>query len=65
MPKTVQPILIFRDRQIADLRKVLADLDDDIPTVCVCGNHDIGDTPTHHTIQEIFDHRVVSEYIAL
>ncbi|GAB6029177.1 hypothetical protein CHUAL_004952 [Chamberlinius hualienensis] len=41
----------MKERQIADLKKVFAELDDSIPMVCVCGNHDIGNTPTEKTIQ--------------
>lgn len=37
-----------RRRQEIDFKKVFADLD--VPLVCVCGNHDIGNTPTPSTV---------------
>ena len=36
----VDPTL--RDRQVADWKKVFGQVDKDIPLVCVCGNHDVG-----------------------
>jgi len=42
----------IRSLQVDDLREVFADLSPDIPMICVCGNHDIGNSPTHQTIQE-------------
>ncbi|CAG2105594.1 unnamed protein product [Medioppia subpectinata] len=38
--------------QIADFKKSFRDLDNSIPLVCVCGNHDVGDTPTPQSIEE-------------
>lgn len=38
----------MRDRQVVDFKKVFAGLD--IPLVCVCGNHDVGNTPTPSTV---------------
>jgi 3',5'-cyclic AMP phosphodiesterase CpdA len=35
-----------RTRQVADFKRVFAQLRDDIPLVCVCGNHDVGNRPT-------------------
>lgn len=35
-----------RPLQVTDLKKVLQGLDNTIPLVCVCGNHDVGDKPT-------------------
>ena len=43
---------MLRSHQVDDLRAVFADLSPDIPMICVCGNHDIGNSPTHQTIQE-------------
>ena len=40
-----------RSRQEADLKKVFESLDPGIPMLCVCGNHDIGNSPTHQTIE--------------
>ena len=38
--------------QIKDLVKCLDRLENDIPLVCLPGNHDIGNAPTQETIQE-------------
>ncbi|KAK7073568.1 Serine/threonine-protein phosphatase cpped1 [Halocaridina rubra] len=38
----------LRKRQVKDFKKVFAGLD--IPLVCVCGNHDVGNTPTPSTV---------------
>eukprot|EP00095_Tigriopus_kingsejongensis_P000977 maker-scaffold39_size501901-snap-gene-1.11 protein:Tk00977 transcript:maker-scaffold39_size501901-snap-gene-1.11-mRNA-1 annotation:"purple acid" len=40
----------IRQRQQADFMRVYAKLDRDIPLVCVCGNHDVGNTPTKETM---------------
>lgn len=42
----------MRDEQVADLKKVLSELKQEIKLVCVCGNHDIGDKPTTQSIQK-------------
>ena len=41
-----------RVRQTKDLRETLSYIDEEIPLVCVCGNHDIGNRPTSDTIDE-------------
>jgi len=41
----------IRMRQEADLKSIYSGLDPDIPMVCVCGNHDVGNQPTHETIE--------------
>jgi len=41
----------IRSRQEADFKKVFESLDPAIPMLCVCGNHDIGNSPTHQTIE--------------
>lgn len=38
--------------QIRDFKKCFKNLKSDIPLVCVCGNHDVGDTPTPDTIAD-------------
>ena len=40
----------IRARQEADLKKVYSKLDPAIPMICVCGNHDVGNSPTPETI---------------
>ncbi|UYV82528.1 CPPED1 [Cordylochernes scorpioides] len=42
--------------QIRDFKKVLEGLDNQIPLVCVCGNHDIGNQPTVESIQHYNRH---------
>jgi len=36
--------------QQRDFKKVFQELKNEIPLVCVCGNHDVGNTPTQETI---------------
>merc|ERR1712118_638404 len=35
----------LREQQIADFKKAFSVIDKDIPLVCLCGNHDVGDRP--------------------
>ena len=35
-----------------DLKAEFANLDPDIPMICLCGNHDVGNSPTQQTIAE-------------
>lgn len=39
-----------REAQVADLMTAFQGLDKDIPLVCVCGNHDVGDVPTVESV---------------
>ena len=41
----------IRKRQEDDFMKIFAKVDKNIPLVCVCGNHDIGNTPTRQSIR--------------
>lgn len=41
-----------RHAQIKDFKELFSQLHSDIPLVCVCGNHDVGDQPTHKSIDE-------------
>lgn len=36
----------IRRQQVADFKRIFAKLSQNIPLVCVCGNHDVGDEPT-------------------
>lgn len=45
----------LRDEQEADFKREFAKVDPSIPLVCVCGNHDIGNTPTRQSIQNFKD----------
>ncbi|NXG05757.1 CPPED phosphatase, partial [Sakesphorus luctuosus] len=40
----------WRKNQEQDLKNVLKNTDQDVPLVFVCGNHDVGNTPTKETI---------------
>jgi len=40
-----------RRRQIIDFKEAFSLIDDDIPLVCLCGNHDIGDRPNAASIR--------------
>eukprot|EP00039_Didymoeca_costata_P020173 m.340314 g.340314 ORF g.340314 m.340314 type:complete len:329 (+) comp19236_c0_seq1:132-1118(+) len=35
-----------QDKEVATFKKIFSKLKDDIPLVCVCGNHDLGYTPS-------------------
>uniref|UniRef100_A0A8D8M709 Serine/threonine-protein phosphatase CPPED1 n=1 Tax=Cacopsylla melanoneura TaxID=428564 RepID=A0A8D8M709_9HEMI len=35
-----------KNRQIADFKRIFSKLDKEIKLICVCGNHDVGNTPT-------------------
>lgn len=41
-----------REPQVAEFKRIFSRLDKDIPLVCVCGNHDVGDVPTMDAIKE-------------
>ncbi len=43
-------VVNIRAAQIKDLKSVLTELDPCIKLVCICGNHDVGDTPTIQSI---------------
>ncbi|XP_031568956.1 serine/threonine-protein phosphatase CPPED1-like [Actinia tenebrosa] len=42
----------YNDPQVEDFKKVFEELDPSIPLVCVCGNHDVGDTPTQQSVHK-------------
>lgn len=42
----------YNDPQEKDFKEVFKELDPSIPLVCVCGNHDVGDTPTHQSLKK-------------
>ncbi|KAG6670406.1 hypothetical protein I3843_Q067300 [Carya illinoinensis] len=42
----------IRRQQVVDFKRIFAKLDNKIPLVCVCGNHDVGDEPTLASVQE-------------
>jgi 3',5'-cyclic AMP phosphodiesterase CpdA len=40
-----------REEQRRDFKEAFSSIDDDIPLICLCGNHDIGDRPNSATIR--------------
>ena len=40
----------LREKQLKDFIRIFSKLNIDIPLVCLCGNHDIGDEPTLETV---------------
>lgn len=44
-----------RRKQMADFKEAFSLIDEDIPLVCLCGNHDIGDRPTSASIRSYTD----------
>ena len=42
----------IREKQEEDLKKVYSKLSPDIPMICVCGNHDVGNSPTKESIEK-------------
>jgi len=40
----------IREEQYKDFVKVFEELDPEVKLVCVCGNHDIGNIPTSHSL---------------
>lgn len=44
------PSDINYEAQFSDFKAVFQELDPEIPLVCVCGNHDVGDQPTVESI---------------
>jgi len=41
----------IRQRQEKDLKEIYSKLSPDIPMICVCGNHDVGNSPTEESIE--------------
>lgn len=42
----------MRKQQVFDFKRIFSQLDQSIPLVCVCGNHDIGNEPTPDSLSE-------------
>lgn len=43
--------LDMRNKQVSDFKRIFSSLHEDIPLICLCGNHDVGNTPTIETIK--------------
>jgi 3',5'-cyclic AMP phosphodiesterase CpdA len=41
----------LHDKQVSDFKAIFSQLDESIPLVCVCGNHDVGNLPNRRTIE--------------
>ena len=41
-----------REKQEKDFKEIYSKLTPDIPMICVCGNHDVGNTPTKESIEK-------------
>jgi len=52
-----------RKQELDAYKKIYSKLHQDIPLVCVCGNHDVGDRPTPKTIQ-MYTKEFGSDYLA-
>lgn len=48
-------------QQVADYKLALGRVDESIPLLCVCGNHDLGNTPTRATI-DLYRQRFGDDY---
>jgi len=53
----------IQDKQNRDWQRVWSQLDDDIPLLCLCGNHDIGNRPTKASIDR-FKSAFGDDYLA-
>ncbi|SCA62539.1 Serine/threonine-protein phosphatase CPPED1 [Chlamydiales bacterium SCGC AG-110-M15] len=42
--------------QVADYKRTIQKIDQNIPLLCLCGNHDVGNSPSRTTIQAYEDH---------
>jgi len=62
-PFSLDQCHFIQDQQNKDFQRVWADLDDRIPLVCLCGNHDVGNRPTRASIDR-FRSAFGDEYLA-
>lgn len=46
---------VLNELQVNDFKKVFSKLHPSIPLVCVCGNHDIGNTPDENSVKKYRD----------
>lgn len=49
--------------QVADFKRIFSTIREDIPCVCVCGNHDLGDRPNAATV-DLFRRRFGDDYFS-
>ncbi len=53
----------MREEQIADFKRVVNTIDETIPLICLCGNHDIGNHPDRASI-EMYEEEFGSHYFS-
>jgi hypothetical protein len=53
----------LQEDQVADFKRIFSALREDIPCVCVCGNHDLGDRPNAATV-DLFRRRFGDDYFS-
>jgi len=58
---TEQKGRLGQQRQVNDFKQIFADIHADIPLVCVCGNHDVGDRPNSISI-DVYNNRFGDDY---
>lgn len=51
----------LQESQVSDFKRIFSAVHEDIPLVCVCGNHDLGDRPNAATI-DLFKRRFGDDY---
>lgn len=44
------------DEQVSDYKRIMSQVSEDIPLICICGNHDVGSKPSKKTIQAYESH---------
>jgi len=52
-----------QQRQVADYKRIMNEVHPDIPLVCLCGNHDVGDAPDRASI-ELYKKRFGDDYLS-
>ena len=53
----------LQELQVSDFKRILGQVREDVPLVCVCGNHDLGDRPNAATV-DLFTSRFGDDYFA-
>lgn len=53
----------LQEQQVADFKAIFSEVHADIPLVCTCGNHDIGDRPNSTTI-DLWKERFGDDYFS-
>lgn len=56
-------LLPRREKQYKDFVQLFQELDSKVKLVCVCGNHDMGDIPTHESV-EVYRRQFGQDYFS-